>query len=430
MRTLPAIFCFLATLGSLSGKQNVLLIISDDQAWNDYSFMGHEVIETPRLDRLAKESLTYTRGYVTSPLCRPSLASMFTGLATPEHGITGNDLEIPGGKRLKPRPRRHPDWKGKHEQIYQAFEKHAGLAGLLKDAGYLTLQTGKWWEGDPKRFGFTHTMTHGDPERGGRHGDAGLKISRKGIEPIKNFLDEAASDKKPFFIWHAPFLPHTPHTPPKELFDKYLKKETNRFVARYYAMVEWFDQTCGELLDELDQRGLSKDTVIIYVTDNGWIQSKEGKHYDEGSKQSPYEGGIRTPIMVRWPEKVEARMDEETLVSSLDIAPTVLNLCGVKVPKEMKGIDLREVEELKKRNAIFGYDAHHDIKTLDDRHGNLESRYVVSGDWKLIAWEEGHKMELFHVRKDVAEKKDRSEVEVEKKTLLLNKLNDWWSPSQ
>ena len=126
-------------------RPNVLLILSDDQSWTDYSFMGHKVIETPNLDKLAKESLTYTRGYVTSPLCRPSLASIFTGLHTPIHGITGNDLLDPeGGKR--PVPRNQPKWAAKHEQLYRAFENNPKLAQLLTDAGYLTLQTGKWWE--------------------------------------------------------------------------------------------------------------------------------------------------------------------------------------------------------------------------------------------------------------------------------------------
>ncbi|MGY8687920.1 MAG: sulfatase, partial [Verrucomicrobiales bacterium] len=101
------------------------------------------------------------------------------------------------------------------------------------------------WESQPQRAGFTHAMTHGDPAKGGRHGDEGLKVSRDGIQPIKDFLDESKSANKPFFIWHAPFLPHTPHNPPKELHDKYKKLESNEFESRYYAMVDWFDQTCG-----------------------------------------------------------------------------------------------------------------------------------------------------------------------------------------
>src|SRR5690606_15499199 len=145
-----------------------------------------------------------------------------------------------------------------------------------------TLQTGKWWEEDPKKFGFTHAMSHGDPARGGRHGDKGFSISRQGIAPIREFLDACCPTEgeatKPFFIWHAPFLPHIPHNPPAELLAKYQKLTDNEPTARYWAMCEWFDQTCGELLKELDDRNLRENTLVIYVTDNGWIQNKnQGK---------------------------------------------------------------------------------------------------------------------------------------------------------
>jgi uncharacterized sulfatase len=271
-----------------------------------------------------------------------------------------------------------------------------------------------------------------------------LKISREGIKPIQNFLDEAKSEKKPFFIWHAPFLPHTPHNPPKELFDKYLAKGESKFVARYYAMVEWFDQTCGELFQELDQRGLSKNTIVIYVTDNGWIQSTDSGRYAPLSKQAPYEMGIRTPIMVKWPGKVEPKMDEDTLVSSIDIAPTILKMTGVAVPKAMTGIDLRDTAALNKRDVVFGYDGNHDMFDVKDRTANMESRYVVQGDWKLLLHDpenyglpyagksaahpdnkEG-KPELYNVKADPHEKKNLAEANPEKVAEMTKVLDAWW----
>ena len=114
---------------SQAAPPNVVLILSDDQSWNDYSFMGHEVIQTPRLDKFAKESLTYTRGYVTSPLCRPSLASIFTGMATPHHGITGNDISLDPddvkGKKLNSQLSRASEKYGpRHESLYANYRKH------------------------------------------------------------------------------------------------------------------------------------------------------------------------------------------------------------------------------------------------------------------------------------------------------------------
>lgn len=448
MRTVSFLFLLFLFPVAAVERPNVLLILSDDQSWTDYSFMGHKVIETPNLDKLARESRTYTRGYVTSPLCRPSLASIFTGLHTPVHGITGNDLLDPeGGNR--PVPRNQPKWAAKHEQLYQSFEKNPQLARLLAEAGYLTLQTGKWWENLPQRYGFTHAMTHGDPKRGGRHGDKGLEISRKGIAPIVEFLDEAAGKKKPFFIWHAPFLPHTPHNPPQEIYDKYLNKESNKFVARYYAMVDWFDQTCGELFAELDKRGLADNTVVIYVTDNGWIQSPDSGRYGPLSKQTPYEMGIRTPVMLKWPGKVEPTMDRETLVSSIDIAPTILTIAGVEVPSAMSGINLRDTAALRKRNAVFGYDGNHNMRGVNDRTGNMETRYVVAGDWKLLLHDPANyknstyggkthahpgnpegRPELYHLTQDPFEMKNLAEEHPEKVKELTTMLDQWWKPGR
>ena len=426
-------------------RPNVVLILSDDQSWTDYSFMGHEVIETPVIDQFAKESLTYTRGYVTSPLCRPSLASIFSGLHTPVHGITGNDLRKKG-EATKKWGRNEKGGAEKFEEIYARYEKHDGIARLLKEAGYLTLQTGKWWEGAPQRHGFTHAMTHGDPKRGARHGDVGLKISREGIAPIQKFLDEAEGEKKPFFIWHAPFLPHTPHNPPKALYDKYLAKEPNKFVARYYAMVEWFDQTCGELFEELKKRGVAENTIVIYVTDNGWIQSEKTKGFAPLSKQAPYEMGIRTPIMIKWPGKVAPKLDRETLVSAIDIAPTILKAVGLEIPEAMTGLDLRDTKALRDRDAVFGYDGNHDMFDIDDRTANVESRFVVKSEWKLLLHDKenygvphagrpaGHpdnpegKAQLFKVTEDPYEKKNLAEGNPEKVTELTQILDAWWKP--
>jgi arylsulfatase A-like enzyme len=428
-RFLSLIVCLLPSF-TQAAPPNVVLILSDDQSWNDYSFMGHEVIETPRLDRFAKESLTYTRGYVTSPLCRPSLASIFTGMATPHHGITGNDISLDAEdkKAVNPQLSRTSDkYAPRHESLYANFRKHPNLAKLLADAGYLTLQTGKFWEGDPKLSGFTHAMTHGDPKRGGRHGDEGLKVSREGIEPIKSFLDQSKSEEKPFFIWHAPFLPHTPHNPPKELFEKYQKLVKSDHVARYYAMVEWFDQTCGELFDELDSRGLAENTIILYVTDNGWIQSPDSPRYAPLSKQDPHDGGVRTPIMVKWQGTITPKMDGETLVSAIDLAPTILKACTVEVPKTMPGLDLRDTSALKKRNIVFGYDGNHDMFDWQNTTTNLETRYVVQGDWKYLDNVKGED-ELYNITADPWEKKNLAGEQPEKVAALSKALDAWWKP--
>lgn len=118
-------------------------------------------------------------------------------------------------------------------------------------------------------------MTHGDPARGGRHGDEGLTIGRKGMKPVTDFLDHATQEKQPFLLWYAPFLPHTPHDPPARILEKYRRPGVAEDVAKYHAMCEWFDETCGELLAELDRRGLRENTLVIYICDNGWKARSE-----------------------------------------------------------------------------------------------------------------------------------------------------------
>jgi len=424
---LPAVVATNA-LGA-SASPNVVLIISDDQAFSDYGFMGHPQIDTPHLDQLAKESLTFTRGYVPDSLCRPSLATMITGLYPRQHGITGNDPGLPGGARGGG-GRANPKFAPIYEKLMQGVGEHATLPRELAKKGYLSLQTGKWWEGSPRRGGFTHGMTHGDPKRGGRHGDVGLKIGREGLQPIAKFMDEAIEEKKPFFVWYAPFMPHTPHTPPERLLAKYKEKAPTIAIARYWAMCEWFDETCGELLKLLEERDIAENTVVLYVCDNGWIQDPgRPQRYAPRSKRTPYEGGIRTPIMVRYPGKVTPRRDEKTLVSSIDLAPTILNACGLAPTSDMRGLDLTDADALAEREAVFGATYSHDVPDVDAPTTGLQYRWVISGDWKLIVPYSPNVAggsELYHVSEDPFEKSNLIDKEPERADALRKRLDAWW----
>ena len=170
-------------LAPAAERPNVVVILSDDQGWTDYGFMGHEHIKTPHLDKLAAQSVVFERGYVAAPLCRPSLASMVTGRYPFDHGITGNDVDGNNNRAALDVPLR------------DAFNKLPGFIRGLTADGYLTHQSGKWWEGSFKDGGFTHGMT-----RGARHGDEGLKIGRETMQPIWDFINEAQHDQKPFFV--------------------------------------------------------------------------------------------------------------------------------------------------------------------------------------------------------------------------------------
>lgn len=364
-----------------AGRPNIVLIISDDQAWTDYGFMGHSEIETPNLDRLAKSSALFRRGYTPVPLCRPSLMSMVTGQYPFQHRMTGNDPFVPKGG----------DAKVLREQLIANIDGRPVLPKLLSDAGYLTHQSGKWWEGSFQRGGFTAGMTRGFPEPGGRHGDDGLKIGREGMQPVLSFIDDAVAQRKPFFVWYAPFLPHRPHNPPARLEKKYSKKTDSPSLAKYYACCDWFDETCGQLIDHIDQKGLGDSTLIVYVTDNGWVQDPKAAGYLPRSKRSVFEGGVRTPIMYRWTGKISPT-DRPELATTLDLFPTLLAAAQVKDIPENSGLNLLPnlvAGDAIQRTTLFGEAYTHDVRYLDQPEESLSYRYCIDRDWKLIVAYDG-----------------------------------------
>ncbi len=403
---------------------NLVLIVSDDQGWTDFGFMGHDSVSTPHLDRLASESLVFTRGYVPSSLCRPSLATILTGQFPHAHKVSGNDPEF----RAKPaQKRKDPEYRRLNETLTQNFLKYPNLMQILGKQGYRSLQTGKWWEGDPKECGFTETMSSGDPDHGGRHGDEGLKIGREGIEPIKSFITE--SDEQPFFVWYAPMMPHDPHTPPERLLSHYSKGRTP-YIAKYLAMCEWFDETVGELLSFLDETGHRDDTMVVFIVDNGWIQQENGKGFTNRSKRSPYDGGLRTPIMIRMPGVKPLK--STALASSVDLAPTILSALKIDYQTEnYPGINLLDYtseESLRPtRNAIYGEVFEHDIADVNDPSKSLMYQWVIREDMKLIQpSDQSEPALLFNVVKDPFETKDLANSQPQVVKELQSLLPEFW----
>lgn len=357
------LFYGLAAIASISvcaaknETPNIVLIISDDHGFPDYGFMGHPHIQTPNLDRLASESHVYTRGYVSTPLCCPSLTTMQTGLYAFEHGYTGNDpAQANGGSRQ--------EWLAHYKTLPQ-------LPKMLQAKGYVSLHAGKFWQADPKFAGFTHSM--GET---GRHGSKqSLGIGREGMQPVYDFIDEAQEAEKPFLVWYAPFLPHTPHNPPEHLAKKY----AGVLNGTYFAMVDWLDETCGELLAHLDEQGLTENTVVLYISDNGW----PGK-----DKVYPSELGMRTPIMIKWPGEVAPKMDVSNVASNIDLAPTILGIAGLEPDALMQGVDLLDFERVQARKYVFGDNFHHDMAAADRPESSLRGRTLISNNWKLIVWQD------------------------------------------
>jgi len=321
------------------------------------------------------------------------------------------------------------------------IDRRETLPELLGERGYLSHQSGKWWEGSFAHGGFTHGMTRGFPEPGGRHGDDGLKIGREGMQPVEAFLDMAVEQEKPFFLWYAPFLPHSPHNPPQRLLEKYQQDDRPLPIARYWAMCEWFDETCGELIGYLDEKGVRDNTLIVYVTDNGWIQNPQGNGYAPRSKQTPYEGGVRTPIMFSWPGTLKPA-DRKELVSSIDLVPTMLAAAGARIPEDLPGLNL--LDHLKtgaviERDTVFGEGFAHDIADVEKPEASLLYRWCIEGRWKLLLTYDGQvnryasshprtekRPQLFDLLEDPTEEKNLAGQHPDIVARLAKKIADWY----
>ncbi len=442
---------------------NIIFILSDDQSWGDYSFMDHPHIQTPHIDQLAKESATYTRGYVTSPLCGPSLASIITGKYAFQHGQTGNDAGNSNRNASEWMTRGYPDHEVKKvkkksvnylyskvrndrfDLIKAKFYKHKLLTDYLSTKGYRSFQSGKWWLGSWEEGKFDTGMTHGDYQRKGRHGDEGLKIGREGMDPIFNFIDQTQKDNVPFFVWYAPFLPHTPHNPPEELLLKYLKVAPNESVAKYWAMCEWLDQTVGDLMNHLKEKSLEENTLIVYTSDNGWIQSEKQNRYAPRSKRAPHEGGIRTPIMFKLPGKIQPEINRSTLVSNIDLVPTVLSFLNV-TEESLPGLNVMDKEKLNERETLFIECYNHDILNVEKPTETILYKVALNKKWKLMVPNKdlvirdftdpqsnyygfySNQIQLFDLEQDPKEELNLAEKHPEIVEKMSRQIEQWWQP--
>ena len=410
---------------------NVIFILSDDQAWFDYSFMRRanvekaamdldpgipQVAKTPAIDRLADEGLTFVHGYC-NPVCRPSLASIITGTHVHQHWISGNDLVNSSGTRI------NDTTVEARMQVMNPLPRT-----LANQLGYTCFQTGKWWEGHPSNGGFTHSDTANSTAAGSqplqwsggkpsyvtaRHGDWGLMTGRvdyvndiqapahpipypNTVQTVTDFITTQVTAEQPFMVWYAPFLPHTPHDPPAGLLAQYTALGLSNDDARYYANIERFDGGVGAILDHLDSQGITDETIVVMICDNG-------RQYDLATlgKLTPYETGVRTPIIIRWPDQIKPGGAIEpafirTPVDLTDLVPTVHAALGIPKFPEMTGINLLDPAAVAARETVCGADYDVEIRQLANPWDALESRFAIKDGWKLILYADGNK-ELFQL---------------------------------
>ena len=448
---------------------NIVYIISDDQAWMDFGFMGNERVHTPNLDSLAQQSARFVNGYVPSSVCRPSLATLLTGLYPHQHGIHFN--HGPPGNAGYNRMRLREEYESIREREFALIRSQITLPEALRRArGYRALQTGKFWEGHYRNGGFTDGMTTFEPPpieqtfggartlAGGQlvahgNGDCGLQIGRRTMQPIFDFIDDCESSDTPWMVWYAPFLPHQPHDSPQRFYELARQRPGVRpHELPYFASIAEFDETVGRLMRHVEDAGLSKETVYVFVCDNGWrpSESRERRRPQEfahtrRSKRAPFDDGLRTPILLCWEDVVEPAT-HEGLVSSIDLMPTLLAVAGVDTDDgeiDLPGINLLPVargeSKLKPSRAIYGEIYPGDASSLGHPERDLAYRWIRQGPLKLIVphtqsgssrpWGDFlESVSLFDVTQDPFEKNNLAAASSQQSNLarLQEQLDAWW----
>jgi len=348
--------------GSEGGRPNILFILADDLGWSDLACYGHPWHDTPHLDALAKEGLGFTDGYAPAPICSASRASILTGKSPARLHFEFVTKDRAGRQSLVPvQPLRAPPY------TLNLRREEKTLAEMLGEAGYATAFFGKWhlnahyrrylgWSPTygPKVQGFTgavedfgsHPYGHGDKKppmisKGGVYPEDSL--TKRGIDFIK------LPHRRPFFLMLSQFYVHTPvESPCMWLIAKYRKKippdAPNRDRRlKYAAFVETLDHQVGELLKGLEEAGKRDKTMVVFTSDNGGHPEYTGNAPLRGSKWNLYEGGIRVPLLVRWPGSVPSGKACRTPVCGYDLFPTFAELAGRPVDSAAAGLDGRSL---------------------------------------------------------------------------------------
>lgn len=380
---------------------NIVLIIGDDFGYPYFGFMGSDLVETPNLDQLAKEGTTFTHGFTTASWCRPSLWTLLTGL------------------HFDPRT---PDWLAQDldserrsaQAAHIAILDRTALPRLLGGQGYVSFQGGKYWEGDPSVAGFT-TGTHdfeGDNIGQVLAGGSGLRLGRETMQPLWEFLD-VNGHTHPFFVWFAPALPHRPHDAGEEFLDPYRNRDILTQAQLYYANITRFDASVGELLRYLDEKELRSDTLVVFISDNGWEQSAHRATNEmiggDRGKHSIYEYGFRTPIIFSWPGHIDEGVMRRELVSSVDLFPTLLDYAGIDTPPGRMGISLYPLLSkggTYERRQVIGEVQELRDPSLRKRQYRLEPErayFLRDSVWRYVWFSDRQADELYRIEEDPRE---------------------------
>ena len=448
--------CALLLAGCQRAPQpNFLFILVDDLGYMDLgAYNAATFYETPNIDRLAREGVQFTEAYAAAPVCSPTRASIMTGLYPVRMGTT-NWFGAPQPNSVG------PNWKRNRMMLpapYNAQLPHEEItiAEALQAGGYRTFFAGKWHLGTegsyPEDHGFE--INKGGWERGGPYGrgryftpydNPRLEDGPEGEHLPARLARETAAfiaehQDEPFLAFLSFYSVHTPLMTRPDLEAKYRAKpapedswgtEGQRRVrqvqnhAVYAGMVEAMDQAVGTMLRALDELGLADNTVVFFTSDNGGLSTSEGHPTSNlplrAGKGWLYEGGIREPLIIRWPKHLAGGRVEQTPVISNDYLPTILAMARLSEPEGSDGVSLLPL--LLERNAperdLFWHYPHY------GNQGGSPGSAVRSGPWKLIRFYEDERLELYNLANDIGEQKDVAATVPERVQAMRASLDAW-----
>lgn len=429
-----------------SEQPNFLIILVDDLGYTDLGVYGQEYIETPNIDRLAAYGMMWTNAYSSCPVSSPTRVALLTGKNQARVGFTGHITAI--GRHRHPKNSRiiPPD------DLMDLPHDEVILPRALKPAGYKSISIGKWHVGReghwPTDMGFDENFggwTHGSPpdffypyERPGSEWNPSIPTIEGG-EPGEYLTDRETDEaikfirrnkNAPFLVYLPHYAVHTPIQAPQELIDKYEPIVKGTVIDPVYAaMVERVDQNVGRLMGTLDDLDLTDNTVVIFTSDNGSIREWQGRPLSDLSpfreeKGHLYEGGIRVPLIIRWPGHIEPGLVSNNPAISEDIYATIVDIAGGKAQPNspLDGRSLVNDFDGSRSDTIINlhwYYPHYSPR------GNQPGAAIRSGDYKLIEFYDPPVIELYNLREDIGETNNLSESLPDTRDQLLNDLHAW-----
>ncbi len=434
-------------------RPNFVFILIDDLGWADTACYGSRFYETPNIDRLAAQGMRFTNAYAACAVCSPTRAAVMTGRYPARLGVTdwirsrfqGGAIPADGKNPTQYVGRANRKLLCPANALWMEREEIT-ITEALKVAGYVSCHIGKWHLGPddwyPDKQGFDYNIggcdygqppTYFDPYYRKGQGDIPtLKPRKEGEYLTDREADEAVGfierhRDKPFFLYMAHYAVHTPIQAKAELTAKYeAKTPTQQKSAKYAAMIESVDHAVGDICAALERTGQADNTVVLFTSDNGGLVPVTSNAPLRSGKGYPYEGGIREPLIVRWPDVVRAETVSDEPVTSVDYLPTICEAAGIPLPSDraIDGVSLvrhltSAATQSLDREAIFWHFPHYRGRDV------VPYSIVRAGDWKLIKRYEGKTFELFNLKDDLSERHDLASSRPEKVRALDGMLERW-----